>query len=99
MTDHAKHIFEVKEFVTSDEKMAPWIMLTLLRQPDLPVLGKGFLGFDLKPGTTIKEAEALVATLNDMVEGTSYTDPHEEAERINREGEELQRRKREGRMN
>lgn len=54
-------------------------MLTLLRQPDLPVLGKGFLGFDLKPGTTIEDAKALVATLNDTVESTSYTDPRPNA--------------------
>lgn len=99
MTTRAKHVFVVKEFVTAEEKVEPWLMLQLVKQPELPVLGRGFLGFDLKAGTSNEEAEALAAKLNEMIVATTYTDPHAEADRINKEGEELRRRKQEGRLN
>jgi len=47
-TTRTKHSFRVKESASGK----PWIMFELLEGEDLPVLGKGFLGFDLKGGTT-----------------------------------------------
>jgi hypothetical protein len=71
MTDRARHSFTVKEFGDG----TPWIMLELLDGQELPVLRRGFLGLDLKEGTTYDQAKALAATLNESVISTSYTVP------------------------
>ena len=40
---------------------------------NLSILDRGFLGFDLKPGTTNDEAERLARELNDAITSVSYT--------------------------
>src|ERR1700730_905992 len=50
-TERAQYRFTVKEYAAG----TPWIMFELLRSPDLPVLGDGFLGMDLRPGTSYEE--------------------------------------------
>lgn len=39
----------------------------------LPVLGRGVLGFDLRPGLSVREAEELAERLNASVVGVAYT--------------------------
>jgi len=67
-TERAKYVFAVKEF--SDG--TPWIMLERSWN-GLDVLGNGFIGLDLKDGTTLKQAEALAETLHRNVSAVSYT--------------------------
>ncbi|PBB19300.1 hypothetical protein [Mesorhizobium sp. WSM4313] len=99
MTERARHVFTVKEYVTEDGESSPWVMLSLYESPDLSILADGFLGFDLKAGTTYEEAKALTETLNSIVTATTYTNPNAEAERIEREANDRDKRKREGRLN
>jgi hypothetical protein len=39
----------------------------------LPILSEGFIGLELKPGTSREEAQALIYQLNNMVAFVSYT--------------------------
>jgi hypothetical protein len=68
-TDRADYRFTVKEYGDG----TPWIMFELRRAPDLPVLGDGFLGLDLRPGTSFEEAKRVASFLNDHVECVAAT--------------------------
>jgi hypothetical protein len=48
-------------------------MLELNRAPDLPGVGNGFLGLDLKEGTTYAEAKEIARLLNANVATVSHT--------------------------
>ena len=39
----------------------------------LPILSEGFIGLELKPGTSREEAQALIDQLDHMVAFVSYT--------------------------
>jgi hypothetical protein len=67
-TERANCVFAVKEF--ADGK--PWIMLERSGE-GLEVLGDGYIGFELKEGTTLQEAEDLAATLCKSISTVSYT--------------------------
>lgn len=69
MTERAEHTFTVKEF----EDGTPWVALELHKAPELPILERGFLGFDLRPGTTLEQARELANHLNKLVSTTNYT--------------------------
>jgi hypothetical protein len=49
-------------------------MLELQRPPGLRAVGDGFLGFDLREGTDIKQAEELARLLNRIVTSVAHTD-------------------------
>lgn len=68
-TDRAHYRFTVKEYAGG----TPWIMLELQREPDLPVLKDGFLGLDLRPGTSYEEAKRIADLLNDNIESVAAT--------------------------
>jgi hypothetical protein len=67
-TERARYVFAVKEFGDG----TPWIMLERSGN-GLDVLGNGFIGLELKDGTTLKQAEALAETLRRNVSAVSYT--------------------------
>jgi hypothetical protein len=67
-TERAGYAFAVKEFGDG----TPWIMLERSRE-GLGVLGKGFLGLELKEGTSLQEAETLAAAMRQRVSAVSYT--------------------------
>jgi hypothetical protein len=67
-TERARYAFVVKEF----ERGTPWLALEAIDKV-LPVLSKGFIGFDLRPGTTVNEAKRFADLLNDTITTTSYT--------------------------
>ncbi len=69
MTIRANYTFTVKEYADG----TPWIMLELLKGPDLSQLNGGFLGFDLAPGTTYEQAKVLVDAMRETITTTSYT--------------------------
>ena len=52
-----------------------WIMMKKLGEPTLPILEKGFLGLDLREGTTIEEAGEIVDILNRKATLITYTSP------------------------
>jgi hypothetical protein len=67
-TERAQYVFAVKEF--SDG--TPWIM----PEPSgegLGVLENGFLGFDLRNGTAIRDAEKLAELMRELVLSVSFT--------------------------
>jgi hypothetical protein len=68
-TDRAPYVFAVKEFGDG----TPWIMLERSENA-LDVLGDGFLGFDLKEGTSLQEAEKIARFLRQNIRSISYTD-------------------------
>jgi hypothetical protein len=51
----------------------PWIFLELAKEPDLPSITPGFLGFDLKDGTTYEQATEIATFLNDNITAVSHT--------------------------
>jgi len=67
-TDYSKFTFTVKE----DAEGIPWIMCEPY-QPGLPGIGDGFLGFRLRDGIEIREAEKIAEYLRDRIEGISHT--------------------------
>lgn len=67
-TDRARYRFTVKEY--SDG--TAWIALEPLRS-NLPLLGDGFLGMDLPPGTSYEEAKRVASFLNDHIECVTAT--------------------------
>lgn len=69
MTERQKYYFAVKERGDG----TPWICLEPMRG-NLPVLEKGFLGFDLPLGTTLKQAEKIANILQDTIINISYTE-------------------------
>lgn len=60
-TKRAEYRFRVKEHGEG----RPWIFLELAKEPDLPSITPGFLGFDLKDGTTYEQAKESAKFLND----------------------------------
>lgn len=68
-TDRAYYRFTVKEYVSG----TPWIMFELLHGPNLPMLKDGFLGLDLRSGTSYEEANVIANFLNDHVECVAAT--------------------------
>jgi len=69
MAEQADYLFAVKEHADG----TPWIMLEP-RGKQLPVLAAGFLGFDLRPGTSYEQAREVAACLNEHIETVSFTD-------------------------
>jgi hypothetical protein len=67
-TERARYVFAVKEFADG----TPWIMLEQSGE-GLDVIGDGFMGFDLKEGTSLKEAEKLAELLRQGITTVSYT--------------------------
>ena len=53
----------------------PFIAVEVERGEDLPQLGLGFLGFDLREDMTLQEVFALVEMLNRDVTRITYTGP------------------------
>ena len=70
MTERAQYIFTVKEY----DGGVPWLMLDLLRSPDIGILQKQMLGLDLRPGTTYDEARELANILNAKISHLTCTD-------------------------
>lgn len=68
-TDRADYLFKVSQYGDG----TPWIFLELRRSPNLPALGDGFLGLDLRPGTSFQEAKRIADFLNDHVECVTAT--------------------------
>lgn len=68
MTERTRMHFVVKEGTSG----TPWIALEPYVE-NLSCLEHGFLGFDLKPGTKIDEAERIASQLNDVIAAVSYT--------------------------
>ncbi len=50
-----------------------WIKIEQLSDPTLPILEQGFLGFDLREGTTIDEAKEIATMLDRKVMLITYT--------------------------
>ncbi len=69
MTQRGEYVFDEKEY----DDGTPWIMMTPWDE-DLSILKGGFIGFDLKPGTSVEEANELAERLRRIVTGVSYTD-------------------------
>ena len=67
-TDRARYVFAVKEFGDG----TPWIVLERSGK-GLAVLGDGFMGFELKEGISLKDAEKLAELLRDGIATVSYT--------------------------
>jgi hypothetical protein len=68
-TDRANYLFVVKEYDNGE----PWIMMER-RHHGLGIFRRGFLGFELEDGTSLKEAEKLAAALNAHIKSVSYTE-------------------------
>jgi hypothetical protein len=69
--ERGRYQFRVAEFHDGE----PWIMTDPMKTEDrLSALGKnGFIGFDLKPGTTYKEAEKIAEYLNEHIASITCT--------------------------
>jgi hypothetical protein len=67
-TDRARYVFSVKEFGDG----TPWIVLERSGK-GLAVLGDGLMGFELKEGISLKEAEKFAQLLRDGIATVSYT--------------------------
>jgi hypothetical protein len=70
-TTTANHQFTVKEGGIGE----PFIMFELASGSELPVLGGGFLTFNLRDGTTLSRAHEIAEMLNRSITGTAYTRP------------------------
>lgn len=57
----AYYRFKVKDDPT------PWIYFEPLREPNLPILGEGSLGFDLPPGTSYQQCMEVADFLNEHI--------------------------------
>lgn len=70
-TQRGRFFFKVAEFGDG----TPWIMTEPYYPEDrLPALGKdGFVGFDLKPGTTHQQAKDIAEFLNKHIESITCT--------------------------
>ena len=68
-TKRAEYRFRVKEYGDG----TPWIYLELVREPDLPTIAPGFLGLDLKEGTSYEEAKEIARFLNERITTVSHT--------------------------
>jgi hypothetical protein len=67
-TDRGAYLFVVKEYADGE----PWIMMERQDQ-GIEILQRGFLGFELKNGTPLMEAEKLAVTLSALIKSVSYT--------------------------
>ena len=67
-TERAHYMFTVKEFGDG----TPWIMLEQSGK-GLASFRDGFVGFDLKEGISLREAERLAQLLTDSISAISYT--------------------------
>ena len=68
-TFQAKTNFQAKEYASE----APYISCLPSKGPSIPVLRNGALALELKDETTIEEAQALAALLNEKVRYLTYT--------------------------
>lgn len=66
MPDRAEFNFTVKEFASG----TPWIVAEPMNK--MLSIG-GMIGFDLKPGTTMKQAHEIADYMRKHIEGISYT--------------------------
>lgn len=69
-TDRARYVFKVSQYADG----TPWIATEPV-DGDLAVLTpvKGFLGFDLRTGTTFEQAEEIAKFMNEHIEAISCT--------------------------
>lgn len=51
----------------------PWIICEPQGKIEIAALRGGFIGFDLKPGTSLQEAEKLAALLRDTITNVAVT--------------------------
>jgi hypothetical protein len=68
MPETARYVFAVHEQMG----VTPWILFET-HTSNLSVLAHGFLGFRLRPTTTLEEAHQLVEILNERVTDVTYT--------------------------
>lgn len=69
-TQRGRYQFRVSGYADG----TPWIMTDPLEKKDcLPILGHGFIGFDLKPGTSAEEAHRIAQFLDDNIEFITFT--------------------------
>jgi hypothetical protein len=60
--------------LTNYSDRTPWIMTDPLEEKDrLKVFGNGFIGFDLKPGTTQEEAHRIALFLGEHIGYITFT--------------------------
>jgi hypothetical protein len=70
-TQRGRYRFKVAEY---GGEHTPWIMTEPVDARDrLPVLGEGFIGFDLTPGTTFEQAKIVAQYLSEHLDGISCT--------------------------
>jgi hypothetical protein len=67
-TVHANYLFKAKEYADG----SPWIFAEP-RHKDILVLEHGFLGFSLRSGTTMKQAENIAEFMNANLDDVSIT--------------------------
>jgi hypothetical protein len=70
MTQRAKFYFKPSRYPSGEY----WIVLEAFHE-DLDLLANAFLGFDLREGTTVNQAEEIAAYLNENIRAVSYTTP------------------------
>ena len=68
MTERTRMRFVVKQ--TASEK--PFLACEPLVE-NLSILDRGFLSFDLRPGASFEEAEAIARDLNEKIAAVAYT--------------------------
>ena len=69
-TQRGRFRFRVAEYADG----TPWIMTDPLWPQDrLKILGQGFVGFDLKPGTSYEQAEKIAHFMNEHIEYITAT--------------------------
>ena len=73
ITERGRFSFRVSEY----ESGQPWITTDPLNDSDvLKTLGpQGFVGFDLKPGTSYEEAQRIAKYLDQQIEFITITTP------------------------
>ena len=67
-TETAQYKLTVKESGAGE----PWLMFEPMTS-SLQILGNGFLGFRLKPGTTYEKAQEIASYINSSTQSVSYT--------------------------
>lgn len=70
-TDSAQVVFKATQY--GDKEHTPWIV-TEPRMERLKILGNaGFIGFDLRPGTTFEKARQIAEYLNEHIAAINCT--------------------------
>ena len=69
MTERAHYVFTVKEYNENQR----WIRLENSRE-DLTPLKHGFIGLDLREGTSYEEAREIAGYLNECIANVTFTD-------------------------